>query len=73
MFHFLDILLFVYSSILRLLLVACCQLNSSTMGILLSLHLSRQHITVLSLLIAFNTLFLSRLPLFSPVVDVIHL
>ena len=27
----------------------------------------------LSLLIAFNTLFLSRLPLFSPVVDVIHL
>ena len=27
----------------------------------------------LSLLLAFNTLFLSRLPLFSPVVDVIHL
>ena len=27
----------------------------------------------LSLLIAFNTLFLSRLPLFSPAVDVIHL
>ena len=46
MFHFLDTLLFVYLSILRLLLVARCQLNSSTMDILLSLHLSRQHITV---------------------------
>ena len=43
---FLGSPLFIYLSIHRLLLVARCQLSSSTMGILLALHLSRQHITV---------------------------
>ena len=35
----------VYLSIHRLLLVAHCQLSSSTMGVLLTPYLSRQHIT----------------------------
>ena len=42
---FLGSPLFIYLSIRRLLLVAHCQLSSSTMGILLALHLSCQHIT----------------------------
>ena len=42
---FLGSSLFIYSSIHQLLLVAHCQLSSSTMGVLLTLHLSRQHIT----------------------------
>ena len=63
---FLGSPLFIYSNIHRLLLVAHCQLSSSTMGALLTHH-------CLSLLIAFNTLFLSRFPLFSPSVDTIHL
>ena len=37
--------LFIYLSILRLLPVACCQLGYSTMGILSTPYLSRQHIT----------------------------
>ena len=41
---FLGSPLFIYLSIRRLLLVAHCQLSSSTMGILLALHLSHQHI-----------------------------
>ena len=44
-FYFLDPPLFIYLNIHRLLLVACCQLSSSTMGILLTPYLSRQHIT----------------------------
>ena len=42
------------------------------MGIFNTLFVSSTH-HCLSLLIAFNTLFLSRLPLFSSAVDVIHL
>ena len=42
---FLGSPLFIYLSVHRLLLVAPCQLSSSTIGILLALHLSRQHIT----------------------------
>ena len=42
---FLGSSLFIYLNIHWLLLVAHCQLSSSTMGILLTLHLSRQHIT----------------------------
>ena len=42
---FLGSSLFIYSSVHQLLLVAHCQLSSSTMGVLLTLHLSRQHIT----------------------------
>ena len=42
---FLRSSLFIYSSVHQLLLVAHCQLSSSTMGVLLTLHLSRQHIT----------------------------
>ena len=41
---FLGSPLFIYFGIRQLLLVAHCQLSSSTMGILLVLHLSRQHI-----------------------------
>ena len=37
--------LFIYLSILRLLPVACCQLGYSTMDILSTPYLSRQHIT----------------------------
>ena len=37
--------MFIYLSIHRLLLVACCQLISNTMGILSTPYLSRQHIT----------------------------
>ena len=42
---FLGSSLFIYLNIHRLLLVVCCQLSSSTMSDLLTLHLSRQHIT----------------------------
>ena len=42
---FLGSSLFIYSSIHQPLPVAHCQLSSSTMSVLLTLHLSRQHIT----------------------------
>ena len=42
---FLGSYLFIYSSIHQPLPVAHCQLSSSTMSVLLKLHLSRQHIT----------------------------
>ena len=42
---FLGSSLFIYLNIHQLLLVAHCQLSSSTIGILLRLHLSHQHIT----------------------------
>ena len=42
---FLGSSLFIYLSIHQLLLVAHCQLSSSTVSALLTLHLSRQHIT----------------------------
>ena len=42
---FLGSFLFIYSNVHRLLLVAHCQLSSSTMSALLTHHLSCQHIT----------------------------
>ena len=42
---FLGSSLFIYSSIHEPLPVAHCQLSSSTMSVLLTLHLSHQHIT----------------------------
>ena len=42
---FLGSYLFIYSSIHQPLPVAHCQLSSNTMSVLLTLHLSRQHIT----------------------------
>ena len=44
-FYFSEIHLFIYSGICQLLPVACCQVSSSTMSRLLTLHLSHQHIT----------------------------
>ena len=63
-FYFSKIHLVCLSVICRLLLVACCQVSSRTMSRLLTPCLFSSTHHYLSLLIAFNTSFLSRFPLF---------
>ena len=70
---FLGSPLFIYLRIHRLLLVACCQLRQQHNGYFVSTPFISSTHHCLSLLVAFNTLFLSRFSLFSLSVETIHL